>query len=298
MEEPKSAIHHWWPRVVSQHWKGNDGYVGAIRSDNGHFRTQHGKLGGIKNAHMLKLGAEGQSSPFDHSFEKIYDDSDANFPRIIKEIKAIAKMWMETSPPVDTFQPVLASPWLEKKLAQSLASLCLRGPMNRFMALDTAMRMRNGQISPREQKAIIGHNIMFSLEEYTQHMSGRGKVGLLISPDREFIYGDGFYHTLTSQANINIFAKMIVPLTPQISIAYIMPSKYQPEPMFFASQISSNVTVQLNQAVEIYAKNELLYSNEHPEPSDYFYANKHLEYEDYNNPATHIIRQIPGVIEL
>ncbi len=298
MEEIKSAVHHWWPRGVSKHWVGKDGYVGAIRADGGHFRTQHGKLGGIKNAHTMKMAAIGQTSPWDHSFESLYDTADAAFPRVIEEIQALISNWMQTDPSVTTYQPVSPSIWLRNNLAKSLVSLCLRGPLNRFMALDLAMKLRNGKIDPREQNRIVGHNIMHMLNDYVRHMSGQGKVALIYSPEREFIFGDGFFHNLTTVGNINSTARMVVPLTPRISVIYAMPQSMTPEPMFHASWITAQVTEQMNATIQVYSKDELFYSNERPKISSKFQSGQFMEYDWGPNPADHLIKKIPGVHEI
>lgn len=298
MEEIKSAVHHWWPRAISQHWIGEDNYVGAIRTDGRHFRTQHGKLGGIKNAHTMKMAAEGQTSPWDHSFESLYDTADAAFPRIIEEIQTLVFDWMKSYPSVTTYQPILPSNWLRTNLANSLVSLCLRGPLNRFMALDMAMKLRGGEIEPREQNRIIGYNIKHMLNDYVGHMSGRGKVALIYSPEREFIFGDGFFHNLITAGNINHSARMIVPLTPRISVIYAMPQSMTPEPMFHATWISAKVTEQMNGTIQVYSKDELFYSNERPKPNSDFLSGKFLTYDWGANPADHLISIIPGLHEI
>lgn len=298
MDEIKSAVHHWWPRSVSKHWVGDDGYVGAVRANGYHFRTQHGKLGGIKNAHTLKMAPEGQTSPWDHSFEMKYDGADQSFPRIIEEIQNLVSIWMESNPPLTIFQEVQASNWLRLNLARSLVSICLRGPLNRFMALDLAMKLRGGRISPREQNRIIGHNIQHMLKDYVKYMSGRGKVGLLFSPEREFIFGDGFFHNLTTAGNINHSARMIIPLTPRISVIYAMPHSWTPEPMFHACMITADVTDQMNRTIEVYSKDELFYCNERPNPSKDFLLGKFQKYDWGRNPADHIIAKLPGIHEI
>ena len=205
---------------------------------------------------------------------------------------------MESNPPLTIFQEVQASNWLRLNLARSLVSICLRGPLNRFMALDLAMKLRGGRISPREQNRIIGHNIQHMLKDYVKYMSGRGKVGLLFSPEREFIFGDGFFHNLTTAGNINHSARMIIPLTPRISVIYAMPHSWTPEPMFHACMITADVTDQMNRTIEVYSKDELFYCNERPNPSKDFLLGKFQKYDWGRNPADHIIAKLPGIHEI
>ena len=298
MNELKSAVHHWWPQAISQHWVGEDGFVGALRSDGRHFRTQHGKLGGIKNAHNMKLSPEGQTSPWNHSFESLYDNADSAFPRIIDEIQSVVSSWMSADRSTESFEPVVVSEWLRQNLATSVVSLCLRGPLNRFMALGLAMKLREGKISPREQNTIIGHNIQYMLKDYSRYMSGRGKVALIYSPEQEFIFGDGFFHNLTTPGNMAHSPRMIVPLTPRYSVIYAMPSSMNPNPMFHACYVGADVATQMNRTIQVYSKDELFYANEKPCPGKDFLKSAFMRYEYGSNSADHLIAKIPGIVEI
>ena len=79
-----------------------------------------------------------------------------------------------------------------------------------------------------------------------QAFSMRGKIAVIYSPKREFIFGDGFYHNLTSPSAVPTSPQILAPLTPEISVIYAIPMRYSTEPQLSTLVIDADEAVMLN----------------------------------------------------
>ncbi len=82
-----SALHHWWPRCVSESWIDDDfgSKVGRMDLNCEIRRVPNHKLGGIRNAHIIRFDRN-EPSPWDCDYEKIFND-------IGKRGKIVVSVW-------------------------------------------------------------------------------------------------------------------------------------------------------------------------------------------------------------
>ena len=292
---PNSKNHHWWPKGVSSFWKDADGCVARI-SPNGELLRQPPKnFGVIGHGHSIKLGRKpGDSTAFDYNFESEFQHADDNFPSTIRWLEGLER---ESRPN----ESILTNRFLtqddpEEKLSllvEGLISLAIRGPMYRSAAVRLAEHFR-GPLPTRERNALVGLNMHGHQRTFVTAIGTRGKFAVIYSPERELIFGDGFFHNITSPAGAPYSPKILVPLTPNISVLFARPSIYTTKPRLSTLVITPDEAERLNQTVQIYAKEMLFYRSEKPTIIDEFRQNQHLQYGE-PNPIDVLIHSIPGV---
>lgn len=118
---------------------------------------------------------------------------------------------------------------------------------------------------------------------------------VILSPDREFIFGDGFYNNLTVQGENWYHPKLLVPLTPRISVLFTRPSRYMTEPRLVTFVANSTETDALNYAVQVYSREMLFYRSEQPEVDHAFTCRKHKIFANDRNSVDMLIYEMPGV---
>lgn len=296
----KSERHHWWPECVSKYWKDPDGNVHWLLPT-GEIRTAPPKnFGCIGNGHYIKLGRNaGETTVWDQNFESIFDNVDAGFPNVINWLQSLER----NDEPIakrltDRFIPQNASDDQLAKLVEIVVSLAIRSPMNRETAVHTTEALRGGDRLPeRERNALITLNMRDSHQTAVSQIGTRGKFAILYTPKREFIFGDGFFHNIRSPVQpyqINSY-KMLVPITPEISVLYARPRKYTAEPRFFTCVVTQEEANALNRVVQIYSCNSIFYRSEKPAVISEYEKGVHMSYKDTNNPVDILISAIPGV---
>jgi len=171
----------------------------------------------------------------------------------------------------------------------------VRTPMHREAAVRAAEYYR-GSIGSTERNSIVGLNIRHSLRAALKNIGrGRGKAMVLYSPEREFIFGDGLFNNLNPPVDHVLNPKMLVPLTPRISVLFVRPSRYMVEPRLMTLVVSNKETDLLNNAVQVYARNAVFYRSERPIIIHDFAQAKHLVFSDQRNPVDELIHHIPGI---
>lgn len=266
-----------------------------MRPDGETTRAKPENFGVIGNGHHIKFGDPRTTSPWDESFEYAFQSADNNFPKVID--------WLERLPcgsaPCD--QPIAARFCTHKttdeqfsQLIECVVSLAVRSPMHRNAAVRTAEHLR-GTIEPRERNAIVGLNIRHSLQNALKQIGGRGKALVVFSPNREFVFGDGFFNNLTPPADHILNPRLFVPLTPRMAVLFTRPSSYLVEPRIVSLVVSDSESEILNRSIQIYSKEEIFYRSERPIITDNFSQGQHLEYADHDNPIDQLIHTIPGV---
>lgn len=296
MAKLKSERHHWWPECVSSYWADTEGCVHWLLPS-GEVRYAPPKnFGVIGNGHHIKLSLQGdEPTPWDMSYESEFEMADSTFPELIAWLESLGRGITDTSTSLSSrFHPVFASDDEIIKMVRSIVSLAIRSPMNRESAVGVAEKLR-GPLSERERNALIGINMHQDQKRAVESIGTRGKFVVVISREREFIFGDGFFHNLRSPMQNPLSPKMLVPVTPHISILYARPNSYLTEPRLFTLEIDSDEAIALNQAVQVYSKNAVFYRTEQPDILDEYRSGKHLEYRGWNNPVDCLIQKIPGV---
>lgn len=133
-----------------------------------------------------------------------------------------------------------------------------------------------------------------SQKQYVDGIGTRGKFCVLFSPDRELIYGDGFYHNLGSP-NVPFDIELLAPITPEIAVLFARPLRYSEQPKLSTLVITEAETAALNEAVQVYSRNAIFYRTQAPEMTDHFRVGRHLVFKGPTNPIRELIHSLPGV---
>tara|TARA_R110001592_G_scaffold283546_1_gene551502 strand:+ start:6442 stop:7383 length:942 start_codon:yes stop_codon:yes gene_type:complete len=296
----KSEKHHWWPNCVSQHWKNSEGMVNWLKPDGKVVIAPPKKFGCIKNGHYIKLAKKpGDTTFWDQNFEPIFDNADNHFPSVISWLRSLKRENLSQKKAIiDRFIPQVANDEQIEQLVESIVSLVIRSPMHRETAVSTAEVMRGGTRLPeRERNALIAINMRDSHKTAVAEIGTKGKFAVLYSPKSEFIYGDGFFHNLYSPIQpyqLHSF-KMLVPITPRISVLYTKPRQYLTDPRLFTMVLRPDETKALNNAVQIYSRQCVFYRNEQPQILSEYTEGVHKVYSDKNNLLELLISSIPGI---
>lgn len=295
MKKLKSERHHWWPICLSKHWAGSDGKTGCMRPDGTWKRLPPASLGVIGNGHHIKLGNNGEPSPWDQSFERAFDKADSNFPELIKWLEGLKRNPVRgVEHRRDRFIPHECTDDALRLMTECAVSLAVRGPMNREACVRLPESLR-GPIPSPERNALIGLNMRNAQRLIADTIAERGKFVAVYSQNKEFIYGDGFFHNVSSVTMPPQEPKMFVPITPHISIVVCKPSKYTTEPKLFTLVLEDQEVDICNHAVQIYSKDFLYFRSQEPMLHDDFRCIKHLRFSHPNNPIDTLISSIPGV---
>lgn len=294
MAKLKSERHHWWPETVSQHWNDEGGCAHWLRPDGTDKAMPAKNLGVIGNGHHVKLGLEGESTGWDHSFEDEFSKADAGFPKVIEWLNSLEFHDRRGEPISKRFVPQHIPDEILPLLIEGIVSLAVRSPKTRETGVSLAEKLR-GDIPPRERNVLIGSNLRGVQRRVVENIGGGGKIGIIYSPDREFIFGDGFFHNIYAGGNAPLSPTMMVPLLPRISVLYARPMQYRPDPLCATNVFSADEAEDLNKTVQVYARNALYYRSEKPEIIPDFARGAHRVFKEGNHLIEQITRTLPGV---
>jgi hypothetical protein len=295
MKKLKSERHHWWPECVSRHWSGEDGKTGWLKPDGSCVRLPPAKLGVIGNGHHIKLGRGGESSPWDQSFERVFDKSDSSFPELIKWLEGLERRPVRGV--MELRHRFIPQPCTDSELlrmTECAVSLAVRGPMNREASVALAEHLQ-GPIESAGRNAIIGLNMRNSQRIIADSIGAQGKFVAVYSKDREFVFGDGFFHSVRNAQMAPNCPKLFVPITPGICILVCRPSRYIVEPRLLTLVLDDHEVDICNHAVQAYSKNAIYFRSQQPLLHEDFRRAEHLRYEHPGNPIDSLIQSIPGV---
>lgn len=267
-----------------------------MRPDGETTCTTPNNFGVIGNGHFIKLSTDpAETTPWDENFESEFQRADDNFPAVID--------WLDTldraAPPFersikDRITVVGSSDEQYALLLECIVSLVVRSPKHREAAVGLAERLR-GPLGQRERNSLIGANMRHSQRNAVKELGGRGKAMVIFSAEREFIFGDGFYHNFNVPVQHLHNPKMLVPITPWLALLFARPSSYRTDPRLVTLAASASEVDALNNAVQVYARNAIFYRSERPKITAAFAQGKHLIFKDHRNSVDQLIHHIPGV---
>lgn len=293
---PQSANHHWWPRGLSKFWIGVDGKVGCLRRDGEDLkviRTQHQNFGGKRDGHSQIYGENRHDSPWNRSEEHVFDTVDNNMGQLVEGLE---KMILQvTDKPLAEWHSASNDTMLSDALAPALLSLCLRNPHSRFLASSMGRKIVGYERGSQVDKNVSLSNILASFNAHEKQLRGRGRYGIFVARESEFIYGDGCFHNVHTSGDFIGNISMLVPMTPTIAVGYRLPSRYMTEPMFCVMNVGSDIVTSFNNLVQIYSETELFFSNIEPELIPEFKRGEFLRIQPQQNPALHLLNQLPGL---
>uniref|UniRef100_UPI002590D6A2 hypothetical protein n=1 Tax=uncultured Hydrogenophaga sp. TaxID=199683 RepID=UPI002590D6A2 len=247
------------------------------------------------NGHHIKMNSDGGASPWDHSFERVFDKADRSFPALIRGLENLERKPVRGAEKMEQrFVPQACTDDMLATMSECATSLAVRGPMNREACVSLAEQIR-GPIPASERNALMGMNMKNSQRVVADGIGANGKFVVIYSLAREFIFGDGFFHNVRNVHMMPMFPKMFVPLTPQISLLVCRPSRYTVEPKLTTLVLEDHEVALCNLTVQIYSKNAIYYRSEQPGLDEAFRSAEHLCYADEDNPVDSLIRSIPGV---
>jgi hypothetical protein len=179
-------------------------------------------------------------------------------------------------------------------MTECAVSLAVRGPMNREASVALAEDFR-GTIESSERNALIGLNMRNSQRVIADSIGARGKFVAIYSQDKEFVFGDGFFHNVRNAQMAPHWPKLFVPITPRICILVCRPSRYTVEPKLSTLVLDDHEVDVCNHAVQVYAKNAIYFRSQQPALDEAFRRAEHLSYAQPGNPMDSLIHSIPGV---
>lgn len=288
--KPKSQRHHWWPVCVSREWADQDGCTNWLQPDGSLKRMPPHNLGVIGNGHYIKLGKDGKPDPWDENFEDVFSTADSAFPGLIRRLKALNP---SNDTPRQRFIPQNISDEEATTITECVVSLAIRGPMNREACVALAEKFR-GPLPEPERNALIGLNMRRSQRLVADAIKARAKFVAFYSREKEFIYGDGFFHNISASVNPPMAPKILAPITPHLTLLVWRPAAYVPEPRLSTIVLTSDEVDAFNEAVQIYSKNRIYFRSQQPVLSPEFQAEGHRHYSDTNNPIDRLLKSIPG----
>jgi hypothetical protein len=295
VSKKKSERHHWWPECVSRNWADDAAGVHWLLPDGCERRARPDAFGVIGNGHYIKLGnTPGEVTPWDQNFEDEFQKADAQFPGVISWLEGLHYEPRIGQRRRDRFVPQPATDEQFVRMVESLTSLAIRSPMTRAAAVSLAERLR-GPLPEWERNSLIAANLRDMHRRAMQAVSERGKATAILSPDREFIFGDGFYHNLTAGGMAPSSPRILAPLTPRLAVLYAIPTRYTVEPRLSTLVIGADEAENLNQVVQVYSREAIYYRTDRPELIDDFRAAKHLRYTSSRNIVETIIHDMLGV---
>lgn len=291
----KSAQHHWWPRCVSKNWADEEGFTTWITPDGTCKRIPPAKLGMIGNGHHIKLSPNlSEDSPFDMSFESIFDRADSNFPALIDWLSTLERKEVTNNELKNRFIPEVATDDQLRLFTECVVSLAIRSPMNREASVAVAENYR-GKLPPQERNALIGLNMKNSLRMIADSIGNSAKFAVLFSKNKEFIFGDGFFNNVAGCTNPPHAPKALVSITPMMSVIISRPTSYRTEPRVSTLVLSDSEVDNCNHGVQIYSRAALFFRNDQPELTEDFTCGQHRRYSSSANPLDTLIDSLSGM---
>ena len=292
----KSAKHHWWPKALSSYWEDEEGGVTLLRPDGTSTKSAAKNFGAIRDGHTARMSnVPGEKSVWDNSFEQDFDQADGSFHRVLKWLNNLDRCGspFETSL-TDRFAATpISQPDFDELLVCAF-SLIVRSP--KFRQVAGAYSIHHGtQGHERSVRRVMMANMQNSLENLTRAFGGSGKAVAIFSPKRELIFGDGFFTNVMPPAQHILRPRAIVPLTPALAILIQKPSSYNPDPNLCTLVVNQQEADELNDLVQIYAKEAVFYRSECPPISDAYARGEHLQFADDRNYADRLCDCVPGV---
>lgn len=152
-----------------------------------------------------------------------------------------------------------------------------------------------GRLPSGERNALIALNMHRKQRMMADAIGSRAKFAVLFSREREFIFGDGFFHNLTGVTNPPNSPRILVPLTPSMAIAITRPWRFMTDPRLVSIVLDPPEVDEINRSVQIYSGAELFFRTEQPILGSEFLEAKHLQFAHPDNPIDTFLRSLPGV---
>lgn len=283
----KSELHHWWPRVLFEQWFDKDGGVTRLSWNGESIRSTAANFAAITNAHLIKLSHD---SYWNHNFEPMFDKADSNIGDVVRWVSSL-----EAGPLRDDqafsrrFTPYELPAFRKPQLAECLASLIVRSPRTRNCFRLIVEDAWSGVEGYRASKTLIAANVHQAYKRFIDALNCNGKIIILVSSGKEFIFGDGFLHNFSSPAGGPLCPRCVVPILPNVTIIFVRPISFTVHPQLMTIKMSDREVKHFNGLVQIYSKDFIFYRNQAPEISQYFSAHQHFQCQYDEDPSLELL---------
>ncbi|HIH8281402.1 DUF4238 domain-containing protein [Escherichia coli] len=290
MKNIKSEKHHWWPQTIAKHWKNSRGFINRVNTKGENTEVKPKSLAVIKNAHIIKFSNNPEKRTcFDQNFECFFDKADNNSNAIIKLLSEIRDKHFECEYNKFTKSNRCSSEHHEL-IIEIIVSLAVRSPMYRDKCIAIAESIR-GEIPALEKDRLIALNMRDALKNITSHIKNEASIYLLLSKEKEFIFGDGFYHDIPAVTIPGRSPTIVCPLTPHICVIIDAKERKNEDSLISVTMNDEEITI-CNNTIQIYSKNEIFYRDDKPILSVHFTDNQRKEYFIFDNPLLKLLEKI------
>ncbi|MBS0234835.1 MAG: hypothetical protein JSR99_15270 [Proteobacteria bacterium] len=270
-----NRTHHWWPKVLSSYWAGDDGCATQLLWDGRSIRKVPKIFGANEHTHNIRIGG-----PWNSGFEHIFDHAD-NAMRSVIDWLITLRPSADQSHGSNLHERMLTKPMTSEQqslLGECIASLVVRSPAMQH-------RIRPGALSLHDRTA-VSISMQPLLGYFANPMAQFGKYIVLFAKDGEFIFGDGFFQNFPTTGPSFHNIKCIVPLTPTIAAGYVFPHKYISCCGIVTMRLSREEVGHLNHIVQIYSCDSIFYRNDPPEICQEFKDRRHYSLQHHREPWT------------
>jgi hypothetical protein len=254
------------------------------------------ELGAINHAHTVRLDPSDRDAEINVNYEHQFQSGDDNANRVMEALVRLSRPEITTILNDEPrFLPQNDDAVDQSALMELLISLCIRSPLFRSRCSALGEHLR-GPLDRNEREGLASANQIRAMRMIREGVADRGKIAVLYSLNREFIFADGFahnYHVPTGGSFAGRF--MLVPLLPTIAVLHYLPQRYLEQPRLFTTTLKREEVDNVNAFTQTYAKRFLFYRNEQPRITPSFKQGEHLEVSDYPHPIVKFASGIPGI---
>lgn len=280
-EVVKGEKHHWWPIGLSKYWENQEGIVQRIDFKGGVIPSKPQKLGKISDGHNILFENE---SPWQSTIEHFFDEPDQNMSKIVGWLSSFKK---ENTTDFSYLSQEREDENLDT-LRECIISLAVRSPKYRN-AQNSLVESFRGKLEKTESKRLIAANINQKYKTLINNSKGAGKFAILFSEKNEFIYGDGFYTNINAATEHLSGLKIVIPMTPFITVVWSSPMAYKSYPRLISIEANSDIVEIVNNSVQVYSKEYLFYRSQQPRLIEDFKLGEHRVYDHRTDPVDRLI---------
>lgn len=270
----KSERHHYWPRALSAFWADSEGQTSRLSHDGTILRGPPHNFGVIGNAHHVKLG-----EPWEHTIETMFQNADSNIKYVVEYLLSLRPKVRTSKPSTGKMSGADIPVQQRAQLGECIASLIVRSPAFRNIMKLTADSGRDGlpYANATDANNLIASNIAIEYRQISRSLQSGGKILIMYAETSEFIFGEGFLHNLGG-GGISANSKFLVPLTPDMAVAFTSPLVYFTQPVAVKTFLSASDVRKCNEIAQVYSKDYVYFRAKRPALTPQFQARQFLEY--------------------
>jgi hypothetical protein len=137
-----------------------------------------------------------------------------------------------------------------------------------------------GLKEPAVDDALVALNMRWRHDAVKACMAGGGKFAVLYSDTKEFIFGDGFYHTFHQPGRQYLTGSCVIPITPGLTMVYTRPQRSMVLPELMTAMLDPDEAECVNRMVQAYSEDCIFYRSMKPPIRDDFACGEHRKFAD------------------